>query len=33
MAMIESDECELECMPIYDIKEKDVNELEINPLS
>lgn len=32
MAMIESDECELECMPIYDIKEKDVNELEINPV-
>lgn len=30
--MLESDECELECMPIYDIKEKDINELEINPV-
>lgn len=30
--MLEADECELECMPIYDIKEKDINELEINPV-
>lgn len=31
-AMLEADECELECMPIYDIREKDINELEINPV-
>lgn len=30
--MLETDECELECMPIYDIREKDINELEINPV-
>lgn len=31
-AMLEADKCELECMPIYDVKAEDINDIEINPV-